>query len=151
MARPEWVTELRLSFCYDSPAINSEFSQFRQFWWERCRGYFDLLGFRLLVLLGADVDQVDKCGRSALFNVGFSYIESWLEVGADPNLVDVNGRTALDKALIDFPHSSREQLTRLFREYGGKTGEELKEEEMKIRAKVMSLFDGEGKVTYEHR
>lgn len=125
---PEWVTDLRLEFINGSVEENS---QMFNFWWEAYRHSDPThsVGFRLLVLLGVDVDQVDEHGRSSLFTVGSVYLEQWLEAGADPNLIDDRGRTALDQALIDFPEPyDQERLTQLFREYGGKTAKELEEE-----------------------
>lgn len=126
----EWVIELRDSFSrhcnYSSPKIDPGVFES---WWEVCWGSFDRGGFELLVLLGVDLDHVEFNGRSYLHRVGFWAVESLLEAGANPNLIDDEGRTALDQALLDFTASrTPEQITQLFREYGGKTAKELEEE-----------------------
>jgi ankyrin repeat protein len=73
---------------------------------------------RILLLAGADVNAVNQSKRTPLHNAAswctIESVEMLLDAGADPYLVDDDGRTALD-ATCKQPAQSRSVVVDLLR------------------------------------
>ena len=76
---------------------------------------------------GTDVNAKDRYGRTSLhFAADYGYkeiAELLIDNGADVNAKGIDGKTPLDKAMLDQPKTAD-----LLRKHGGKTGEDLKAE-----------------------
>lgn len=81
----------------------------------------------MLLDAGADIDEQDENGETAVMAYAYgegespSYIKFFLERGANPNLRNKEGKTALDIAL---EHNNAFAVEKL-RQFGGKQGKDL--------------------------
>lgn len=84
----------------------------------------------LLLEMGADINEQDEFGETALMAYAYGenespeFINFFLEHGADPNIRNIRGQTALDIALEHNWYAARRLM-----EYGGKQGKDLPERE----------------------